>query len=586
MPTVTYGPRRIGTAALPGVRKTAAETDLSTGVGLDRAKGASGERQAAALGQLGQTLGQVGQMLGKEQRAVHLDAQRQADEVAQLEYNNKLDAFTSAALFDPQTGALARKGKAAQSLPEETSAAFDQFTGELDGTLNDRQRAAFGDKDKAAHWQNLQGPILRHVFAEQQAHDVSEFNAFLSNSTNAAAAHATDLRQVHIELQDGVDAIGQFATRQGLGTEATQALTEKFTTDTHLGVIKSLIAQDRAAQANTYFTANKDQIAGTQQDDIEKALAVGTTRGKAQVETAKILAAGGSLAEQRTKAKAIDDPDVQDAVLERIEHEANITAKATRDAQESTLAGALNLVERTHDVTKIPAEIWAKFDVNDRKALRSYAEVLTKGNGVETDLPTYYGLMQTAADDPTAFATDNLLKYRGKLDQVEFKQLAKMQLDIRTGNKTAADKDLAGFRTHQQIVDDTLWQTTQTDKEKYSPAQKNARASLLRMVDLRVAAAQDQGKKVTNADIQGVVDDLLSQGTPGTPGSSWFGMFFQSQGWHSATPGKALLDTTIADISPTDRADLERALREHRQPVSDSTVLDLYLNIQTRKKAR
>jgi hypothetical protein len=44
-----------------------------------------------------------------------------------------------------------------------------------------------------------------------------------------------------------------------------------------------------------------------------------------------------------------------------------------------------------------------------------------------------------------------------------------------------------------------------------------------------------------------------------------------------------LLDVTVNDISASDRGDLERALRAKGRPVSDQTVLDLYLSIKGRK---
>src|SRR5690606_10885673 len=143
--------------------------------------------------------------------------------------------------------------------------------------------------------------------------------------------------------------------------------------------------------------------------------------------------------------------------------------------------------------------------------MREYARMLAAGTPVETDYPTYYRLLQQAGDDPQAFATANLLQFRHKLGETEFKQLANLQLSIKNGNRQAADKVLEGFRTRGQIFEDTLRLYRIDPKADPATDEGRAIALLRRMLDQRIDAMQASGQKVTNTEIQRTLDELLSQ---------------------------------------------------------------------------
>src|SRR6185436_2209243 len=245
------------------------------------------------------------------------------------------------------------------------------------------------------------------------------------------------------------------------------------------------------------------------------------------------------LSEMREKAKGIQDAEVRDNVTQRIEHEWSVREAINRQDEENALKGAFNILDKTPDIHKIPPTAWVSFTGAQRGALMAYADKLSAGTPVETDYPTYYSLMTQAGKDPTTFANANLLNYRAKLGDTEFKQLTDIQLSIRNKDNAKADRDLGDFRTKDLIV-----------------------------------------KKPTGQDIQSIVDQILSSSIDVK--GSWWNIWPRSGPFFDQS--KKFQDITPADIPGDERQQIEAALRRRGRPVNDTTVLDLYLDAHSRAK--
>lgn len=587
MPQVRRLQREVSTSPLPGVRKTAGETPTSRGAGIAIAKGEAAVGSARALADLGGTVANVGGRLFQRSEAIRRQeaeqARQHANEVAVLNASNQLDAWELGTIHDPQHGALTVTGKAAFDLPEQVDKSFDEATGKIEqGLSTDEQRLAFA-KLKANRHANVTMNVQRHVASEIQQYDVAEHNAHVNNRQSLAIANALDPSRVGVELQAGRDEIRSFGARTGMGADATQARVDAFQSNVHLGVIRNLLANEKDTAAGIYFEEAKGQIAGDKQDEILTAIKnqqeSGSVRREGQRQSDAILAAGGTLTQQREKARAIDDPKVRDDVMARLEHESAVNDKAQRDVEVATLRTVYDTLDRTHDVTAIPSAIWAQMDPGERSNARNYAHQLAEGVPVKTDDTVFYGLMQQAMRDPQAFTKVNLLTKKSSLSSGDFQQLAGLQLSIANNDKPKVEKELSGFRTHTQIVDDSLTQYGIDPNAKANTEEGKAIAQLRRMLDVRVQAQEGlTGKKPTNDNIQRTLDSLLSQSVT-VPGS-WWNIF---PGGKSFTDTQRPLYTLqVGDIPASDRKQIEDALRRARRPVSDATVLDLYLETRSR----
>jgi hypothetical protein len=577
----TYGGRKVATEALPGVRKTAAETPGSTGVGLAEAetgaalkKGQAAGQRAEALAGLGGTVAKVGSHLLE----IQAQERERADDVALREAKNYLKRWEIDRLYNPEKGALTQKGKAALPLPEQIDTEFTELTGEIEKGLNPRQLAKW-QAIKGDAGVNIHAEIQRHVFGQMQAFETDELEAGIKNSVNLATLNANDLRRASVELSDVLEDLTKSAPRLGIGPEALADKVKAIQSATHVSIIDRLLSEGKTAQAQTYFTDAKaaGQIAGDKLDDLGRALKIGNVRGQAQDAVAAILAAGGTPAAQRAKADAIEDREVRDEARQRLEHEHAILKNEQGQATEDLLNDVYTKLHQSGGAYRLTPTEEVSLGTHVA-AFDSYKKGLLKGDPRETDPATYYALLQQATEDPASFAAkgNSLLTFANRLDETDLKRLMAIQMDIRSAKPSAP---LAGFLTHKQILDNTLAQyNIPTEESKQSAAQKSAVAQLQRMLDRRVEAAQSKGQKVTNVEIQQTLDDLLSQGET-VPGS-WWNIWPGGKSVSDTT--KRLIDLTPADIPADVRQRIETKLRARNRPVSDATVLDVYLEMQVK----
>jgi hypothetical protein len=584
MPTVRRLERQVSPTALPGVRRRAAATFESEGGAAELARGRLEATREAGKAQtlearagFGEQVARLGVSLYARVQAEERD---KANQTALLKASNALSDWKNQRLYDPNGGALTIRGENAMPLPEQIRDEFDKIAGDLEAGLgNDDQKAAF-QRMRSQEWQGIDLQVRRHVFGEMQEFRAGELKSHVENSVQAAMQNALDPRMVRVELEKAVTAIRTNGPTLGLGPEMIEAQVRAVTSQTHVGVIGQLLAKENDKAASAYFEATKGQIEGTQLDNVMKALDEGTARSESQKAADEIIRAGGTLTQQREKARQIDDARLRDLVEQRIEHNAIVSEREEREAAEASMRQGYDVIDRTGDVTAIQPVQWASYSGATRSAMLSYARQKAAGTPIQTDLPTYYALMQQAADTPEIFTSQNLLNYRHKLDDVEFKQLAGLQLSIKNADRNATEKDLAPFRTKVQLVDDTLALHGIDPNAKPDTPQGKAIAQLRRMVDRRVELLQAGGKKATNTDIQSEIDSLLAQNVT-VPGS-WWNIF--PGGKPFLNTEKRLLNLTAADIPTATREQIEQALRARNRPVSDAAVLDLYLETLVRSR--
>lgn len=562
MPTVRRYERQqtIG-GPLQGMRRAAA-TALSEGAGVEEARADKFRSMAHTLGIASRIgIAEYGRLVEEEKDA--------ADQTALLEASNKLAAWRSTTLYDPNTGVLAKRGKDALGAPEEVQEGFEKITGDIEAGLStDKQRAAWA-RLKSQEGQQLDLQVRRHTFEQVQTYRAGELKAHVENSMNAAIQNASDPKLVAVELQKAVGALKANAPSLGVGPEELDAQVRGVTSNVHLGVISQLLAQEKDQQAGAYFAATKDQISGDKLDEVQRALEEGSTRGEAQRQ-ADVLGAKGTLQEQLDAAAKIDNPKVRDAVEDRLRRKEQDRRLEENRRDQATQLTAYDILDRTADTTKIPPMMWSSFDGGTRAAMRSYAKIRAKGEEPETDWQTFYSLVEDAQTNPNRFMGVNLLSYKAKLGDTEFKQLMGWRDAIRDGNRKLVDKEIAPLQERSAALSDVLRMHgfDPTPKEGSDDAQQVAR--IRRLLDQKVEVLQAGGKKASNEEIRAEAMDLMAREVT-VPGRLY------------GTNQKRLVDVTAGDIPATDRTQIEESLRRRNMPVSDETILDVYLEHQLRR---
>lgn len=341
MPTVNaYGPRKVATDAIPGVRRTAAETPESEGVGFQQAR-------AQTLGQIGHLGGEVfgaAQAVWRENQQKRLEETKRADDIAVLAAENKLATWENTRIYGP-TGALTQQGQNAFGLPEQVATEYQHQAGEIGLTLNtERQRDAY-QRVVFQRGANLDLTINRHVAGERQKYQGAEAQAGVENATSAAIANATDPRRVGVELANAEAIINTHAPQLGLGPEAVAEQIGKVRTAVHVGVIESLLAQDQAKGAQVYFEEMKGQINGEAYARIEKALETGTTQQTGLTAAEELWQTHGPKSdldpinldtmETAARQRYKDDPKTLDATIKYLRERKSGVDAARKDRDEA-----------------------------------------------------------------------------------------------------------------------------------------------------------------------------------------------------------------------------------------------------------
>ncbi len=596
MPRVPTLTRQVAPTALPGVRRTAAETAASRGAGVFEAeaglaltRGRNAQVTGNAIAGFGDTVARAGAVLGQ----IAMAEQQRADEVALMDADNKLSAWERKRLYDPQGGALAAKGRDSFGLPESVAGEFEKVAGEIESGLGtERQRRAF-QRVKSNRSAQIDLTLRRHVLGEMQAYEAGELKAYVDNSLSDMAANASDPRRAGFELAKAVDAVQRSGPRLGLGPEQIEAQVDAVRTKGHIGVIEALISQGQPGAARAYFEEAKEQINGESITRVEKALREGTIRKQSQEIVDKIVAEGGTLTEQRNKAKAIEDPDVRDSVTQRLEHEALVREREQREREETTLRGVYAVVEESGgDVNAVEPSVWASLNAKDLAGIRAYARNIAKGEPVETDLETYYALMNRAVSTNKGFLTENLLRYKGKLSESDFQQMANLQRSLREhaiGAAADAEKSrtkliVDEFQSKQQVFNDRLVAYGLDPNPKEGTPEAKAVAQLRGMLDRRVRALSggETGKTATNDEVREILDGILSSQIKVRREGTWGGLFSSAPFFDTERDARAF-ELTIEDVPSSDRTRIEQLLRSRRIPVNDATVLETFIEARFRQ---
>lgn len=562
-----YGQRRVSLDRLPGARRTAAETDTSLGVGLAR-ETATTHRAAAAIGD------DVLRTASTAAIQMAQQAKQRADDTAFLEATNTFTTRLNDWQYNPQTGAYNKKGKSAMDLPTEFEDTFTKAASEVSTDLSTpEQRVAF-NRWLAQQHSSIDVSVKRHVSTQMDAYEAGEARAALTNVSNAIATNYQDLRVVGEQLGFGESIIRKQIANQGGSQAQTDAALADFRSQSHESVINRMVGNGETTQARKYFTELKSQI--TDKDvlkRVEATMQEGTIREQAQEALGSILGDQGldSLEKQRKAAREKYSGELEDRVLQGLEHENALKENADRDRRVKVMTDAKNALERSGGrLTAIDPTEWVGMSLTEAGALRNYADALVHKKPIVTHFNTQYQLKLLAAEKPEEFRKLNLNAYIDRVSGGDLDELANMQVAITRGDTKAAEKQLSGFMTQSQVVNDTMVQYGFNPSAKDDTPDGRAVALVRNILDREVQAAQAATKKELSGDeVRSKLQEILASNVE-VKGVMW-----------GAGGTKPLAKLTIADVGGR-RPILEQALRTSGRPLSDAALVQLDAEVRLR----
>lgn len=519
----------------------------------------------------------IGDVVNKQAQRLFDDEINRQDQVAVMGAERSLGDWELKAMYDPQNGALAKRGKDAFGLPDAVKKDYKTASDSIGaGLSNDRQKAAF-NRASQARWSDINGTLTRHVFSEVKKNDDSETENFLKNSQQAAIANIGDDARINTEMERQTAAIVDYSRRNGLGVEFVKQKTAQVVSDTNVGLIDRMIANGQDLKAKAWLDGHRDQIAGDDIAKVERWVQEGSTRGESQRQTDVILARTTGEMEAIGVANKITDPKVRDASVERVRQYYSIKDKADRQEREELTTQAAGIIDKTGTVDKIPPSQWNKLTLGERSALKSYAKQIQAGDDPKEVTEDYYNLLTRASvpELQAGFLKENLMSYVDKIPKSDLKHLMEVQASLRKGDDKSADKLLSSERVQGQIANDAIlgMGLDPTPTEKTSEANRNTVLDFRRQLRANVRGLEARtGKQATDDQVQGIVDGMVIKGT--VPGSSVI-LPDDTKRAFQLKPGETLV-VKSKDIPVAERDRIKGALERKGITATDAAIVDLY----------
>ncbi len=497
------------------------------------------------------------------------EEKQKADQLAVLDADKQLSALETNLQYNPQTGAMNRKGKDAFGLPDQIKSDWGKGIEEIQKNLhNDTQRMAF-ERSETSRWASLDSNIQRHVSGEIQKYDSEVTESYLANERDAASVNYMEPDRIALSLERQRTAIADHAQRNGLPSEWVKLKISDSDSKTALSVLNRMLANGQDQLAKKSYDAYKHMLTGKDATDAEKSLKEGTLRGESQRSTDQLMQSYESWGERLNKANDIKDPEIRDEVNRRLKTNMATEKLVEQQTEEQMTQAATNIIEASKNFDDVPPSMISKMSASTRKSLRGYADDLKEGKKAVTDWNEYYGLKTMAATPELheKFLRENLMAYRSNLADGELKELITLQTTLRQGKD---DPELDGYRTNAMIVNDT---SGKKEMEKVNQFRK--------LVDDQITAYQRQtGKKANNKEIQGIVDHLIIKGA--VPGSGFMGIWKTEKRAFELAHGEAIIaedkqKISYGGIPADDRSKIMEALKANNIPITDEKVLSLYL---------
>lgn len=289
-------------------------------------------------------------------------------------------------------------------------------------------------------------------------------------------------------------------------------------------------------------------------------------RRESQIQEDDIVAKyAGSWTRALDAARQIDDPEVRDSTVSRIKVRQAEAKQADIEYRENLSEQALAFINEGGNFADLPIAIKNGLKVSELSSLRSYGEQMAGGGRIRTDLAAYDELSRLAADNPQRFGEMNLLEYRDRLDEGAFEKFADLQRRMRVGG--SSDPEVAGFRNINQTVDEYLVKVFRETKAKGEKQEKIIQFRAQFEDRLRAFEAQ-KGSKATTKDARDILDLMTSK------------VAIERDFWFDAK--KPAHELTIDNVPDADRSEIIAELRKRGMPVTDQSVLDLFIRVNRR----
>lgn len=506
-----------------------------------------------------------------------------ADTLAALDAKNQLSNAETQILYDPEDGALLKKGKDAVQVPGIVADKYSQSYNEIrDSLQNDSQKLAFDEyyKQNSA---NLNRTVQTHVGEELHKFDNETTVAVVSNERGIAVTNYQNPDLIQQSITNQNDEIKKWAARNGVPDDSP-ILTDKIrdaTSKTQAEVISRMLDNNQDLQAQNYYSQVKGQLSGDEIGKIEKQLQVGSLKGSSQRKADEITNVNESYQDALEDVKDIQDPKLRDATQERVKNYFDAQKQASLYDREQTLQQATNDIVTSNGQKDIPTSVLATLEPKQIESLNELRKQTISGVQPQADGPAFYKFqtMASTADTRSTFEnTDLTSELVGKVTTTELHGLIEMQSKMR--ERDGATTDLLDYMdNNNKIKRDVLTKAGiapgSTGIFSFGSSDSKPFIQINSVIDQDVAQKEKAlGRQLTSDEMTDVVNRFATKVVT-NPGFLGLGNLF---GGSSKFVGNvAPEDIQLSDIPIDVRNNLTNALQSKNWPVNEKNIKDFYI---------
>jgi len=436
--------------------------------------------------------------------SVQLEEKAKADKLSLMKAQNDYDSFLGEYLHNKDTGALTKKGESAFNLDDDFEVQHKAKIEEINKTLNnDEQKQSFNfyASDKKISSKNL---IYGHIEKEKNDFSNTQATARVNLLQEQASQNPYSPKAIADSLKEQNKAIINLGQLNGLPQEKVDQLILEANSKTHRGVLNTYLNKGEDVIAQQYFNHVSKDMTSSDREMVQKSLEVTSTLGQSQRLTENIMGANLSQSESLKKARLIQDPKIQDMVVQRIKTRFDEDHEAKVYAQNDAFTELYNNV--VHD----------KLDISnlDKEKLTSLppsmqATILSMKDGQkESDLTKYqdWQFMANDSSQHKEFMRIDASEFVKHLTPTDAKHMIQLQADIRKGKFDSLEGQ--GYLSQKALVDQNLRELKIKDKVEQASFHKY----INQKVEEWSTTNNKKPSKMPREELQKIIDEGLIEG--------------------------------------------------------------------------
>ncbi len=513
---------------------------------------------------------------------------KKADDVRITEHKGQLAHAYNELLYNPENGAMHKRGKDALGIDQDVFEQFDKLSGEMEvGLSGDYQRSEF-QKARLAYREDLSRQLNQHMATEGRKYDEQVTEGLVANERTAAAVSYLDEERVRKAIDRQSESIRSWGERNGTASELIDAKVRDATSKTHLAVLTRMTTNNQGPLAKEYFAKVREEMDPEDAQSIEKHIKHVSVLADAQLAAQDISRRNNNMSAALKDIDKIKDPEVQEKTKDLVRERFSLMEQGKKQYQDSIFEKAAKRLEQSQNILELQRDpVWLQMDANQRSALESRYDRIVKGVDRKTDDKKFVEFLFLSQGQLASMSQSdyekNYRQYFSNSDQ------SKADSDITSAKKGDEKNQLfSPFSSYKDRLDDTLRARSIVDESNPKKSDKDAKLYSELALSIRTKVEQfeqiDLGgkRRATGDEIQKLIDDVLIKKVR-VKGTGWFSdTEKQAAILTDEEKGKAYVP--VKDIPAIEKADIEQAFVSRKKRPTQDQIQRAYAAVLMKDK--